>query len=92
MIDLLESLPKKTACALIRCYQYTRFLRRPSCRFYPSCSEYTLRSIQRHGLLKGVIAGISRISRCHPWNAGGVDEVPESIHFFHSGNYQNTER
>jgi putative membrane protein insertion efficiency factor len=47
------------------------------CRFYPSCSEYAARSILRHGPIKGVYLGVRRILRCHPWNPGGVDDVPE---------------
>lgn len=49
----------------------------PRCRFYPSCSEYAVQSIQRHGPLQGLYLAARRILRCHPWNAGGVDRVPE---------------
>jgi uncharacterized protein len=49
----------------------------PRCRFYPSCSEYAARAILRHGPLRGVYLGVRRVLRCHPWNPGGVDEVPE---------------
>ncbi|MCP5265705.1 MAG: membrane protein insertion efficiency factor YidD [Burkholderiaceae bacterium] len=48
----------------------------PSCRFYPSCSEYGIEAIQRHGALRGGILAACRVGRCHPWNDGGVDEVP----------------
>lgn len=46
------------------------------CRYYPSCSAYALGSIQQHGVIKGVFMGTLRIARCHPWAAGGVDDVP----------------
>lgn len=49
----------------------------PSCRFYPSCSSYALTALRRFGPLKGTWLAARRLSRCHPWNDGGVDYVPE---------------
>ncbi len=47
----------------------------PSCRFYPSCSDYALGAVDRYGALRGCILAIKRILRCHPWNPGGYDPV-----------------
>ena len=48
-----------------------------NCRFHPTCSSYMLLSIERFGLIKGVGLGLRRLSKCHPLNEGGIDEVPE---------------
>lgn len=49
----------------------------PACRFYPSCSQYALEAIQKHGSVRGVILALGRLARCHPLHPGGVDLVPE---------------
>lgn len=47
-----------------------------SCRYYPTCSEYTKQSVQRFGAGRGLWYGLRRLIRCHPWSPGGVDLVP----------------
>jgi len=70
-------LPREGLALLIRGYQ--RFISPglpPSCRFHPSCSQYTLEAVQRYGVLRGGWMGVRRITRCHPLNPGGYDPVP----------------
>lgn len=52
-----------------------------SCRYYPTCSEYSMGSIDKHGVFKGGIMGAARILRCNPFASGGVDYVPEKFSF-----------
>ncbi|MDD4990367.1 MAG: membrane protein insertion efficiency factor YidD [Candidatus Pacebacteria bacterium] len=44
-----------------------------SCRFYPSCSQYSVLAIEKKGVIKGAILGVWRILRCNPFSKGGVD-------------------
>lgn len=67
----------QTAILMIRTYQKLLSpLLGQHCRFYPSCSQYTLEAIQEWGLAKGMWLGAKRISRCHPLNEGGIDPIP----------------
>ncbi len=62
---------------LIKVYQWTLspFLG-GECRFYPSCSEYGLEAVKKHGALKGLWLICKRLAKCGPWHRGGFDEVP----------------
>ncbi|MFH1582336.1 MAG: membrane protein insertion efficiency factor YidD [bacterium] len=65
---------EKIILKIIKFYQkYVSVNLRKNCRFYPSCSEYTVLSIEKRGALMGGIKGIIRILKCHPFNKGGVD-------------------
>jgi putative membrane protein insertion efficiency factor len=48
----------------------------PQCRFTPSCSEYALQAVERHGALRGMYLSARRVLKCHPFHAGGHDPVP----------------
>jgi putative membrane protein insertion efficiency factor len=62
----------------LRAYQFIgRPLLGPRCRFFPSCSDYALEAIDRHGSLTGVALAAKRLARCHPLSDGGLDPVPE---------------
>ena len=62
----------------IKAYQFfLRPLIGSRCRFYPSCSTYAIEAIQTHGSICGCYLSIKRLFRCHPWNPGGIDQVPE---------------
>jgi hypothetical protein len=62
---------------LIRGYQIlVSPLLGPRCRFYPSCSQYALEAVARHGALRGSALAARRVVRCHPLNPGGYDPVP----------------
>jgi putative membrane protein insertion efficiency factor len=45
------------------------------CRYYPSCSEYAARAVEKHGVARGLVLGTWRVLRCNPFSAGGVDEI-----------------
>ncbi|WP_460022349.1 membrane protein insertion efficiency factor YidD [Lactovum odontotermitis] len=69
---------KKFLIAFVHGYQ--RFISPilpPSCRYYPTCSNYMIQAIQKHGAAKGFLMGTARILRCHPFVQGGIDYVPD---------------
>ena len=68
----------KTALTLtIRAYQmWVSPLFPAACRYHPTCSAYAIEAIERHGAWRGSVLAAKRISRCHPFHAGGFDPVP----------------
>jgi len=72
------TLPARFLLRLIRVYQYLfSSLTGRNCRYHPTCSTYAAESIRRFGAAKGCWMAVKRISRCHPYNPGGFDPVPE---------------
>lgn len=62
---------------LVRCYQlFISPLKPATCRFVPTCSQYTLEALKKHGFFKGGWLAIKRIFSCHPWGRSGYDPVP----------------
>ncbi|MBX3096935.1 MAG: membrane protein insertion efficiency factor YidD [Fimbriimonadaceae bacterium] len=72
----LRNLGIRGGVAMIRVYQRSTKWVPPSCRYTPSCSQYTLEAIMKYGLVKGCWLGLKRIGRCHPFRPGGHDPVP----------------
>lgn len=68
---------KSIAIAFVKFYQYCiRPLLPNSCRYTPSCSQYSVEAINKYGAFKGSWLGLKRILRCHPWGGHGYDPVP----------------
>ena len=76
-VDAVAKQLTNALIAVIKAYQY---LLSPwfgqQCRFYPTCSEYSLLAIKQHGALVGCRLMACRLLKCHPWHAGGHDPVP----------------
>ena len=51
----------------------------PRCRFLPTCADYAIAAIERHGAWRGGWLALRRLSRCHRWHPGGIDEVPATL-------------
>jgi len=68
---------KMVVLRMIRSYQrYISPMKPPTCRFYPTCSEYTAQAVEKYGVIRGLSLGAKRVARCHPFNPGGYDPVP----------------
>ena len=72
-----RSLPLALALALVHAYRATVGLLVPAgtCKYYPSCSQYALDALRKHGLVKGSLMSAWRLLRCNPWSHGGVDHA-----------------
>lgn len=79
---------KRLLISLVRFYQkylspdqgiFSFFVRQPACVFYPTCSNYFILAIEKHGIIKGFWLFLKRIARCHPGASPKVDHVPGDI-------------
>lgn len=76
-LDVVADLPRRGLVAFIRAYQLVISpALPPACRFTPTCSQYALEAIRRHGAVRGSWLAVRRLARCHPFNPGGFDAVP----------------
>jgi len=66
---------KKIILSLIKNYQSFDLQKTINCRFYPTCSQFTYKAILRYGTIKGLLLGLGRLLRCHPFFKGGYDPV-----------------
>jgi len=67
---------KKFVICLIKVYRkFISPLKGPSCRFYPTCSQYAIEAITKYGIIKGGFLSIKRILKCHPFHSGGYDPI-----------------
>ncbi|MFB2598906.1 membrane protein insertion efficiency factor YidD [Herbiconiux sp. P17] len=77
VVTAIVLLPRNLAVLVLRGYRAVISpLYGDVCRYYPSCSSYTLQAIQLRGVIVGSAMGVYRIARCHPWAKGGIDDVP----------------
>jgi putative membrane protein insertion efficiency factor len=73
----IGQLPRRLLVGLVTLYRLlVSPVLAPSCRYWPSCSEYAIEALRSHGAVRGSWLTARRICRCHPWSAGGVDPVP----------------
>jgi putative membrane protein insertion efficiency factor len=74
------NIPTNILIKLVKCY---KFLISPllgqSCRYLPTCSEYSIEALETYGFFKGLFLSIKRILSCHPWGQGGFDPVKKEM-------------
>ncbi|MDR1584639.1 MAG: membrane protein insertion efficiency factor YidD [Prevotellaceae bacterium] len=80
-MDKFKQIVKKTIEAIVLLpvyfYRYAISPLKPaSCRYTPTCSQYAVEAVKKHGVIKGVWLAAKRILRCHPWGGSGYDPVP----------------
>jgi len=67
---------KRILISLVKFYRaHISPLKPPSCRFYPTCSQYALEALEKYGAIKGTFLAVKRILKCHPFHKGGYDPL-----------------
>ena len=67
---------KKLLIGVIKFYRkFISPLKKPCCRFYPTCSAYSIQAIEKYGAVNGSFLAVRRLLKCHPWNDGGYDPL-----------------
>jgi len=76
-MSVARNAPATIGIALVYAYRWTIGLFVPAgrCKYYPSCSQYAIDALRKHGLLKGSVLAGWRLLRCNPWSHGGVDHA-----------------
>jgi putative membrane protein insertion efficiency factor len=74
-MNTLRRSPAFAGIGLVYAYRYTvgLFVRPGTCKYHPTCSQYAIEALRKHGLLKGSVLAAWRVLRCNPWSDGGVD-------------------
>ena len=74
-MSTLRRSPSAAGIGLVYVYRYTigLFVRPGTCKYHPTCSQYAIEALRKHGLLKGSALAAWRLLRCNPWSHGGVD-------------------
>jgi putative membrane protein insertion efficiency factor len=74
LLAIVISLPSLVLIGLVRVYQFALSpLLGNRCRFQPTCSQYFIGAVKKHGAVRGAVRGVWRICKCHPWHPGGYD-------------------
>lgn len=82
VMDAVPLFPRNAVVSALLAYRATvSRLYGDVCKYYPTCSAYAVGAVQQHGVIKGMALATARIARCHPWAAGGIDDVPLHPHF-----------
>ncbi|MFZ5645075.1 MAG: membrane protein insertion efficiency factor YidD [Bacillota bacterium] len=74
--SFIKKLPVLIAVGLIKLYRmFISPLKAPTCRFYPTCSQYAIESLEKYGIMVGTCKAVIRILKCNPFHPGGYDPV-----------------